>query len=114
MAGGGVPRLLEQGWVATFYSARDNLPAFKSKYAQRMERANENFKETLPYAVGLLLLVQVTGVANETSALGAWIYFLSRVAYVPIYLSGAPLVRSGVWVVSVIGLIMIAVPILAG
>jgi len=113
MAGGGIPRIIEQGWGATFYGPRDDLPAFNSKYAQRMERANENFKETLPYAVGLLVLVQVLGVANETSAMGAWTYFWSRVAYIPIYYTGVPLVRSGIWVVSIVGLVLIALPILA-
>ncbi len=113
VAGGGIPRIIEQGWSATFYGTRDNLPPFDSKYAQRMVRANENFKETLPYAVGLLLLVQVLGVANDTSALGAWTYFWSRVAYIPIYYTGIPLVRSGIWVVSIVGLVLIAMPIIA-
>lgn len=113
LAGGGIPRIIEQGWGATFYGPRDDLPAFNSKYAQRMARANENFKETLPYAVGLLLLVQVLGVANDTSAIGAWIYFWSRLAYIPIYYTGVPLIRSGIWLVSIVGLVMIAMPVLA-
>jgi len=112
VAGGGMPRIIEQGWGATFYGPRDNLPPFTSKYAQRMARANENFKETLPYAVGLLLLVQFLGVANETSAMGAWVYFWSRVAYIPIYYVGVPLVRSGIWTVSIVGIFMIAMPVL--
>lgn len=112
MAGGGIPRIIEQGWAAAFYGPRDNLPPFTSRHAQRMARANENFKETLPYAVGLLILVQALGVENDTSAAGAWTYFWSRVAYIPIYYSGVPLVRSAIWVVSVVGLAMIALPIL--
>ncbi len=63
VAGGGIPRIIEQGLQATFYGPRDDLPPFESKYAQRMERVNENFKETLPYAVALLLLVQFLGLA---------------------------------------------------
>lgn len=111
MAGGGIPRILEQGWAATFWTARDNLPAFSHKYSQRMERANENFKETLPYAIALLLLVQVLGVGSEFTAAGAWIYFGARVAYIPIYLFGIPLVRSFIWVVSIAGLVMVAWPV---
>ena len=84
MAGGGIPRILEQGWAATFWTARDDLPAFSHKYSQRMERANENFKETLPYAIALLLLVQILGVGSEITAAGAWTYFLARVFYIPI------------------------------
>jgi len=110
--GGGLPRIVEQGLSVTFYGPRDNLRPFENKHARRMERANENFKETLPYAVALLLLVQFLSMANEISAAGAWIYFLSRVAYIPIYYTGIPLVRSVIWTVSIVGLVMVAIPVL--
>lgn len=112
MAGGGIPRILEQGWAATFWTARDDLPAFSHKYSQRMERANENFKETLPYAIALLLLVQLLGVSSEITATGAWTYFLARVFYIPIYFFGIPLVRSVIWLVAIGGLVMVAWPII--
>lgn len=113
MGGSGLPIIIEQGLKAAVYGPRDNLPPFESKFAQRMQRANENFKETLPYAVTLLLLVQVLGIANETSAIGAWVYLGARTAYIPIYCSGIPLVRSAVWGTSIVGLIMIATTIIA-
>tara|TARA_R110002049_G_scaffold247690_1_gene422174 strand:- start:12511 stop:12858 length:348 start_codon:yes stop_codon:yes gene_type:complete len=112
MAGGGIPRILEQGWAATFWTARDDLPAFSHKFSQRMERANENFKETLPYTIALLLLVQVLGLGSEITAAGAWTYFLARVLYIPIYLFGIPLVRSFIWMVAMGGLVMVAWPII--
>lgn len=113
MGGSGLPIIIEQGLKAAVYGPRDNLPAFQSKYAQRLQRANDNFKETLPYALALLLLVQILGVANETSAIGAWTYLGARTAYIPIYCSGIPLVRSAVWIVSIIGLILIATTIIS-
>ena len=88
--------------------SRDDIPPSDNVYEQRAVRANNNFRETAPWAIGLLILVQVTGGANGTSALGAWIYFICRCVYIPAYLSGIPYIRSLVWTASVVGLIMIA------
>lgn len=112
MIGGGIPLIAEQGAGTAFWTARDNLPAFQNKYSQRLQRANENFKETLFHAVSLLLLVQLLGVNNEISAAGGWIYFGARVVYIPIYFFGIPLIRSFVWAISAAGLVMVSWPII--
>jgi uncharacterized MAPEG superfamily protein len=44
---------------------------------------------------------------NATTLMGAQIFFWARVAYALIYLIGIPWLRTGVWLVSVIGLAMI-------
>jgi uncharacterized MAPEG superfamily protein len=41
------------------------------------------------------------------SALGAQLYFWARVAYVPAYASAVPLLRTLVWAVSIVGLVMV-------
>jgi uncharacterized MAPEG superfamily protein len=43
---------------------------------------------------------------------GAWIFLIARVLYVPLYLSGVPALRTLVWVVSWVGLIMMLLPLL--
>ncbi len=87
---------------------RDDIDPANGVAEQRAERANENFKETVPWAIGLLILVQVTGDANATTALGGWIYLICRILYIPLYLMGIPYLRSIAWTISIVGLIMIA------
>ncbi|HYW93320.1 MAG TPA: MAPEG family protein [Gammaproteobacteria bacterium] len=90
---------------------RDNLQPSDNKWLGRMRRANENFKETLPWALGLLIMVQITGHSSATTVAGAWLYFWARVAYVPLYLFGIPWLRTLAWTASIIGLGMLLVPI---
>ena len=94
--------------VTALAGPRDDVGVGENIIGQRAERANANFKETLPWAIGLLILVQVTGDANTTTALGGWIYLICRILYIPLYLMGVPYLRSLVWTVSIVGLIMIA------
>lgn len=100
---GAITYALQVGF-ATALGSRDNLPERKNLLGIRGERANHNFKETLPWAIGLLLLVQVIGVANAMTALGAWMYFLGRFLYLPLYLFGVPVVRSLAYGLAFIGL----------
>ena len=93
---------------------RDRLPGSDSVMLGRIRRANENLKETLPWALGLLLLVQMTGSASSLSAMGAWTYLLARTAYLPLYLGGVAWLRTGSWAVSLIGMGMLAVAVING
>ncbi len=91
---------------------RDGVGVGDGLVGQRAERANANFKETLPWAIGLLILVQVTGDANSMTALGGWLYLICRVLYIPFYLLGVPYLRSVAWTVSMVGLVIIALQLL--
>jgi uncharacterized MAPEG superfamily protein len=92
--------------------ARDNLVRPESPIYERACRAQTNFKETLPWAIGLLTLVQVTGDANAATATGGWLYFYARVAYLPLYLSGVPWLRTFMWLASIGGLCMVVLQLL--
>ena len=46
--------------------------------------------------------------------MGAHLYVWARVAYVPIYAAGIPLVRSLVWNVATIGIVLLAVALFRG
>jgi len=98
--------------VGQLVGPRDDFPPSGSVYYERAKRANENLKETLPWALGLLILVQVTGDANATTAAGAWVYFVARVIYVPMYLFGVPWLRTGAWTVALVGLAMLLIPVM--
>ncbi|MDF1727672.1 MAG: MAPEG family protein [Sulfitobacter sp.] len=79
--------------------------------AGRIDRALSNYLETLPAFVALALMLAVTESGTATSALGAAIWFWARVAYIPAYASGIPLVRSLAFFVSLAGLVMMILPL---
>lgn len=85
---------------------RENLPPFTG-WAGRAARAHRNMLENLVLFAALVLVAQVAGKANATTALGSEVFFWARLVYVPVYLIGIPWVRTGVWGVSVIGLVLI-------
>ena len=78
----------------------------QSVIAARIQRALRNYLETFPAFAALALILAVTELGNATSALGAAIWFWARIAYIPAYASGIPLVRSVAWFASLAGLAM--------
>lgn len=81
-------------------------------HAARAERALTNFLQTYPAFVGLALALVVAGRAGGIGAAGAWIWFLARIVYVPLYLFGIPYLRSLAWAISIIGLALMLVRLL--
>jgi uncharacterized MAPEG superfamily protein len=73
----------------------------------RLLRAFANFRETFVYFAVAVLLVTLLNKTSATTALGAQLYFWARLVYVPIYAAGISFVRTAVWTVSVIGLVMV-------
>ena len=89
------------------FSPRDEKMPDLSGVAGRMDRAFRNVMETFAFFAVLVILVQVTGRANSMTALGAEIYFAARLIYVPLYAVGVPVVRTLIWVGSLVGILMI-------
>lgn len=86
---------------------RDNLPEM-SIVAGRLDRAKNNLLESLPIFLALALLALVKGGDMREAAHAALVFFVARVAYVPAYLSGVPLLRSLIWLVAMAGLLAMA------
>ena len=84
----------------------------QSPIAARIQRALRNYLETLPAFIALALMLKVTDLGTATSALGAAVWFWARVAYIPAYASGLPLVRSAAWFASLVGLALMIAPLL--
>ena len=80
--------------------------------AGRLERALRNYVYNLPAFIALALTLKVTELGTESTALGAALWFWARVAYVPAYASGLPLVRSVAWFASLGGLVLMILPLL--
>jgi uncharacterized MAPEG superfamily protein len=89
---------------------RDNLPP-QSPTGARAERALANMQEALPVFLALALMNLFVSPGAD-AVTGAWTFLIARVLYVPLYLSGVPALRTLVWVVSWVGLIMMLLPLL--
>jgi uncharacterized MAPEG superfamily protein len=82
-------------------------PAPPGTMAGRLSRAFNNFRETFALFAVSVLLVVVLNRHDQTSALGAQLYFWARLVYVPVYALGIKIVRTIVWTISFIGLVMV-------
>ena len=90
---------------------RENLPPFEG-WAGRAQRAHRNMLENLALFAALVLAAQFAGKLNAMTALGAQLFFWGRLTYAAVYLVGIPWLRTGVWAVSIVGLILIFVQLL--
>ena len=95
-------------------SARDEALAPPNPVTGRLIRAQANFEETFPIAIVALLGVVIAGRAGPWTALGGWIWLGARLAYVPLYWAGIPVVRTLCWTISMVGLGMVIWPLLVG
>jgi len=85
---------------------RESLPELTG-WAGRALRAQRNMVENLLLFVPLVLVAVVANKTNAMTLLGAQIFFWARLVYAGVYVAGIPWLRTGVWFVSVIGLILI-------
>jgi uncharacterized MAPEG superfamily protein len=87
-------------------SNREGLSPFTG-WVGRAMRAHHNMLENLALFAALVLVVVVSGKSNSTTLLGAQIFVWARLVYAFVYLAGIPWLRTGVWTVSVVGLLVI-------
>ena len=85
---------------------REDLPAVIG-WAGRARRAHLNMLESLVVFAAVVLVAHATGRANETTALGATIFFWARLAYAVVYIAGVPWLRTAVWAASVAGIVLV-------
>ena len=93
--------------LPTLAGNREGMPDMTS-WAGRAERAHSNMLENLALFAILVLVAHAAGVRNAMTLLGAQLFFWGRVAHAVLYIAGIPWARTAAWVVSVVGLILIA------
>ena len=103
----------QQRGLAWNAGARDGVAKPLTGVAARVDRALHNFLETFPFFAVAVLIVVMTQRSTAGTVLGAQLYFWARVAYVPVYAAGIPYLRSAVWGVSLVGLLMLLKVLLA-
>jgi len=99
---------LQRGYMWTASARDEALPALTG-LAGRLNRALQNFVETFPLFAAAVLMAHVAGKHSWMTEWGAQLYFGARAAYVACYAAGIFLVRSLVWNVATLGIILILV-----
>ncbi|WP_374471419.1 MAPEG family protein [Phenylobacterium sp.] len=77
----------------------------------RLERAWRNFLETFPLFAAAVVAAVLLAKTGPLTMWGSAVYVIGRALYVPLYVSGVPMVRSVVWGVSMVGLGLVVVAI---
>jgi uncharacterized MAPEG superfamily protein len=92
-------------------SARDEEKP-EGELLGRAERALRNFNETWLVFVILCLIGHLAMPGEPLVFWGAIVWFAARIVYLPLYLFGVFMIRSLVWNVSLIGLLIMGWPVL--
>lgn len=98
--------------IAYSMGARDGAAPPPRPVTARLQRAQANLFETLPLFAAAVLVAHVAGREGSLSLWGCWLYLGGRIAYLPLYAAGVPVLRSLVWMVSMAGLAMVLAAIL--
>ena len=80
-----------------------DLPA----WVKRCDRVHLNAVESLIPFAAVVLVAHVGGVANETTAFWAMVYFWARIAHAVVYWIGIPYVRTAAFAVGLIATLVI-------
>jgi uncharacterized MAPEG superfamily protein len=88
------------------FTSRDTPAAARGLLFGRATRALSNYVENLTPFVAVALALIVTQRTGGSGAMGATIWILARIVYIPIYLFGVVYARTAVWAISIFGLVM--------
>jgi uncharacterized MAPEG superfamily protein len=96
----------QRGYVWTA-SSRDAVMPALTGLAGRLARALQNFIETFPLFAAGVLITHVAGTHSWMTEWGVQLYFWGRIAYLGLYAAGVFLLRSLVWNVATLGIVLI-------
>ena len=75
----------------------------------RLTRALRNLHETLPFFLGLVVILALMDVSTPVSRAAAVVFAGARVVYLPLYAMGIPYLRGMVWMVAFVAMIVLLV-----
>lgn len=106
--GGLVP--LNQGlaWGLGSRDAKQDSSALQG----RTKRTVANHIEGMMLFVPLAIVVEMAELSSSLTVWGAGLYLAGRLAFAPLYLLGVPYLRSAAWAVAVLGVVLLAVPVI--
>jgi uncharacterized MAPEG superfamily protein len=97
---------LQRGYVWTA-SSRDKAVPTLTGVAGRLARALQNFGETFPLFAAGVLIAHVAATHSWLTEWGVQLYFWARVAYLALYAAAVFLLRSLVWNVAALGILLV-------
>jgi uncharacterized MAPEG superfamily protein len=97
------------GWAA---SPRDEVKPPLTGIGGRLDRARANFLETFPLFLAVIVAAHLLQRHDATTVLGAQLYFWARLAHLPVYAAGIPYLRTLIWTVSIVGIVMMLAAVL--
>ncbi|MGA9852916.1 MAG: MAPEG family protein [Gammaproteobacteria bacterium] len=91
------------------FGNRDKLMPMLEGVGGRTVRAFHNFRETFPLFAALVLLAAAMGHHDSLTLWGVQLYFWGRLVYLLVYMAGIIYLRTLVWLVSLVGLILLLI-----
>ena len=91
---------------------RDGIQPTLSLITNRLIRAQANFFETFPLFAAVILITSTTQLYSVYSHWGAILYITARVVYLPLYAYGIAYIRSVIWMISLIGILLVLCPLI--
>ena len=88
-------------------SARDEVVPPLKGIAGRLERAQRNYLETFTFFAAAVMIANAAGRHNWMTILGTQLYFWGRIAYLSAYAFGIPLLRSLIWNLATLGIVLV-------
>lgn len=80
--------------------------------AARLDRAQRNFLETFAiFAAAVLMLGILSRTGSWLSEIGAGVYLVGRIIFLPLYAAGTPWLRTFSWNAATLGLVMVMVAV---
>jgi len=106
-----INRLVEQGVATALWDPQGETKT-QAAWADRMMRAHSNAVENLVLFAPLVLMIHVTHLNNELTAMACMIYFFSRLAHYVIFTLGLPAIRIPVFAINFMSLFVLALTLL--
>jgi len=92
--------------LMTLVQNRERFPELTG-WAGRAYRAHRNMIENLVLFAALVLAAVAAGRTDNMTLVGAQLFLWARVAHAIVYVLGLPWLRTALWAVSVLGMILI-------
>lgn len=102
-----INRILEQGIGFALWDPQGETGT-KVVWAERMARAHKNAVENLIIFAPLVLMLQLTQLSNELTAMACSVYFFTRLLHYVVFSLGIPLFRVLIFMVSVVMQLVLA------
>lgn len=98
---------ISQNGLVAQAGSRDSLPE-PTVLRKRLQRLTANLQENLVLFAIVVLATNAAGISNDSTALGASIFFYARVAHAIVYGFGWPMIRPLFYFASLYGIVVIA------